>query len=68
VADGDAAELGALVRGNVIAQLLNLREQPSVARALNEGRLEIHGWFYDILSGRIECYDERERRFAPLLS
>lgn len=67
-ADGDAAELGALVRGNVIAQLLNLREQPSVARALKEGRLEIHGWFYDILTGRIECYDERERRFAPLLS
>lgn len=66
-ADGETAEMAALIRGNVVAQLLNLREQPSVARALQEGRLAVHGWYYDILSGRIEQYDERTRRFTPLI-
>ncbi len=33
-ADGDSAELAALIRGNVVAQLMNLRAQPSVARAV----------------------------------
>lgn len=66
-ADGESAEMAALIRGNVVAQLHNLREQPSVACAMQEGRLAVHGWYYDILSGRIEQYDERTRRFAPLI-
>jgi carbonic anhydrase len=65
-ADGEHAELAALIRGNVVAQLLNLLAQPSVARAVVEGRLTVHGWYYDILSGRIEQYDEQMRRFLPL--
>jgi carbonic anhydrase len=65
-ADGEHAELAALIRGNVVAQLLNLRAQPSVARAVVEGRLTVHGWYYDILTGRIEQYDDEMRRFLPL--
>lgn len=66
-ADGDSAELASLIRGNVIAQLLNLRAQPCVRAAQAEGRLTAHGWYYDILSGRIEQYDDESRRFAPLV-
>ena len=66
-ADGESAELAALIRGNVVAQLLNLRAQPSVAHALEEGRLTVHGWYYEILSGRIEQYDEALGRFLPLV-
>jgi carbonic anhydrase len=65
-ADGESAELASLIRGNVVAQLLSLRAQPSVVRALAEGRLTVHGWYYDILTGRIEEYDEKMRRFLPL--
>ena len=65
-ADGEHAELVALIRGNVVAQLWNLRAQPSVARAVTEGRLTVHGWYYDILSGRIEKWNEQARRFVPL--
>jgi carbonic anhydrase len=65
--DGEHAELASLIRGNVVAQLQNLRAQPAVARAVAEGRLAVHGWYYDILSGRIERYDEEQKRFAPLL-
>jgi carbonic anhydrase len=66
-ADGESADLAALIRGNVVAQWLNLREQPSVVHAMHEGRLAVHAWYYDILTGRMERYDERTRRFAPLL-
>jgi carbonic anhydrase len=65
-ADGESAELASLIRGNVVAQLLNLRAQPSVAHAVMEGRLTVHGWYYDILSGRIERYEEEMKRFLPL--
>jgi carbonic anhydrase len=65
--DGAHAELCSLIRGNVVAQLQNLKAQPSVARAMAEGRLSVHGWYYDILSGRIEQYDESLRRFEPLV-
>jgi len=66
-ADGPGAELASLIRGNVVAQLLNLRAQPSVAHAVAEGRLEVFGWYYDILTGNIEQYDEQQKRFVPLL-
>lgn len=66
-ADGDGAELASLIRGNVVAQLANLKAQPAVAWALSHGRLGVHGWYYDILSGQIERYDERSRRFVPLM-
>ena len=66
-ADGESAELASLIRGNVVAQLMNLRAQPPVVRATAEGRLTVHGWYYDILTGRIEGYDEEKRKFAPLM-
>ena len=66
-ADGDSAELTALIRGNVVAQLENLKAQPSVARALDAGSLSVLGLYYDILTGHIERYDEHERKFSPFL-
>lgn len=66
-ADGDSADLASLIRGNVVAQLANLKAQPSVAWAMKEGKLSVHGWYYDILSGGMEYYDEKTRRFAPLV-
>jgi carbonic anhydrase len=65
-ADGESAELASLIRGNVVAQLMNLHAQPTVARAEAEDRLSVHGWYYDILTGRIEEYDEKLKRFMAL--
>jgi carbonic anhydrase len=65
-ADGDSAELASLIRGNVVAQLMNLHAQPPVVRAEAEGRLTVHGWYYDILTGRIEEYDEKLKKFVAL--
>jgi carbonic anhydrase len=65
-ADGESAELAAVIRGNVVAQLMNLRAQPPVAQALAKGRLTAHGWYYDIMTGQIEEYDEKQKRFVTV--
>ncbi len=65
-ADGESAELASLIRGNVVAQLKNLQAQIPVRHAMGEGRLTVHGWYYDILTGRIEEYDEGLKRFVAL--
>ncbi|MEU8764156.1 carbonic anhydrase [Streptomyces sp. NPDC048659] len=43
-----------LVRENVRAQLANLATHPSVARALADGSVRLHGWVFDIATGRVE--------------
>ena len=56
----------ALIHANVIAQLENLKTHPEVARALAAQTIEVHGWYYDILTGAIEVYDQLERRFIAI--
>jgi carbonic anhydrase len=65
--DGESAELASLIRGNVVAQLKNLQAQPTVVREIGLGKLMVHGWYYDILTGRIEEYDEGLGKFLPLV-
>ncbi|MGW1607193.1 carbonic anhydrase [Streptomyces eurythermus] len=48
-------KVGALVRQNVYAQLTNLTTHPSVARALAEKKVTLHGWVFDIPTGRVEA-------------
>ncbi|MCD0493244.1 carbonic anhydrase [Chromobacterium violaceum] len=64
--DNPAAKVDAMARENVIAQLANLRTHPSVALALQQGRLRLHGWMYDIASGDVLALDPEQRRFLPL--
>jgi carbonic anhydrase len=63
--DGHSRYTG-LIYANVVAQLQHLKTHPEVARRLADGNLQLHGWYYDILSGRVEAYDENQRRFRPL--
>jgi len=62
-----SGKVAGMVRENVIAQLANLRTHPSVALALSEDRLRLHGWIYDIGEGTIEAYDARSCRFVDLV-
>lgn len=48
-----AGDVGALVRQNVHAQLANLATHPSVARALEEKKVALHGWVFDIAAGEV---------------
>jgi carbonic anhydrase len=58
--------LARAVEANIIVQLGHLKTHPCVAEALAAGRLELHGWVYDIASGDVQAYDEKWRQFAPL--
>ena len=57
-----------MVRENVVAQLANLKTHPSVRLALEQGRLALHGWVYDIESGSIDVLDDATNRFVPLVA
>ena len=51
---------------NVLAQLNNLRTYPEIAARLSSQKLALHGWYYDIGSGRIDEYDAQSNTFVPL--
>ncbi|MFD5513440.1 carbonic anhydrase [Streptomyces sp. NPDC059761] len=65
-AEAPQRELGALIRGNVAAQLANLATHPAVARALDAGAVTLHGWVYDIPTGTVERIDPAAGRSAAL--
>ncbi|MBB4813984.1 MULTISPECIES: carbonic anhydrase [Pseudomonas] len=60
------AKVASMVRENVIAQLANLQTHPSVRLALEEKRVTLHGWVYDIESGCIQAFDSRTGTFVAL--
>jgi len=62
----EGERIDGMVRENVIAQLNNLRTHPSVAVALAQGRVTLHGWVYDIESGSIDALDAASGKFVPL--
>lgn len=66
VPDDEASRHIALIHANVIAQLANLKTHPEIAKRIGEGTLQAHGWYYDILTGDLEAYDQKQKRFVPL--
>jgi len=51
---------------SVIYQLENLKTYPLIQKKIAEGKLELHGWHYDIATGNIKYYDEDKKIFEPL--
>ncbi|MFD0370151.1 carbonic anhydrase [Streptomyces sp. NPDC127114] len=41
------------VQNHVLTQLLRLRSYPCVERRLAEGRLRLHGWYYEVGTGAV---------------
>jgi len=60
------ARLDALVHENVLTQLDNLLTHKVVAEAVHNKQLRVHGWVFDIGSGRVDNYDARIQKFVPL--
>ncbi len=60
------AKLNEMVKENVIAQLNNIKTHPSVALALRKGKVRLHGWVYDIESGKIMALTEGGKSFISL--
>jgi carbonic anhydrase len=63
---GPQERLVAATEENVLVQMNNLSTHPSVAAHLSDGSLKIFGWYYDIGSGQILQFDQREGQFLEL--
>ncbi len=52
---------------NILAQLRNIQTYPFVAKALEDGLLYLHGWYYDIGFGDIYAYDPITENFEKIV-
>lgn len=57
---GEAERLTQTVRAHVLFQLDNLKTYALVAERLAAGRLDLHGWVYDMETGEILAYDSQD--------
>ncbi|QHT67058.1 carbonic anhydrase [Rhodocytophaga rosea] len=54
------------VKENVLVQLENLRTHPSIATGLAMGKLKLHGWVYEIETGRVFAYQPDKKQFIHI--
>lgn len=60
------AQMNAAVEENVLVQLENLRSFSFVARRMDEGKLTIGGWVYQISTGAVYDYDPVTQQFLQI--
>ncbi|MFH8976541.1 carbonic anhydrase [Streptomyces sp. NPDC017890] len=54
------------VHHHVLAQLLRLRSYPCVERRLTDGRLRMHGWYYEVHTGTVRAHHADTDTFETL--
>ena len=59
----DHGRTRALSLENVVVQINHLRTHPSVASGLAKGELTLHGWFFEIETGRILAFNGETEQF-----
>ena len=62
----ESERLDLLIRENVVLQMVHLRSHPYVAAHLAAGKVQVHGWVYDIEHGGVQAYDEASKRFVSV--
>ncbi len=63
--DADA-KMRMLLEQNVILQLQHLKTHPTVAVAMAQKAVTLHGWVYDIKTGEVCAYDEISEAWVPV--
>ncbi len=51
---------------NVLIQIENLRTYPVVMKGLKDGRLHVHGWFFEIGTGTMYAYSPEKEQYEPV--
>ncbi|GGX33611.1 carbonic anhydrase [Streptomyces lomondensis] len=54
------------VQNHVLAQLARLRSFPGIARRLEEGRIQLHAWFYEVHTGTVLTHDPQTDSYNAL--
>lgn len=52
---------------SILHSLDNLMTYPWLKRRVEEGKLMLHGWFFDIDTGALLAYSARQQEFLPLV-
>lgn len=60
------AKMRMLLEQNVILQLQHLKTHPTVAVALAQKAVQLHGWVYDIKTGAVSAFDELNHTWVPI--
>ena len=69
VAAGSAEELScACEQESILTSLQNLQTFPWLQKRVEAGSLELHGWYFQIESGRLLGYRRETDRFEPLVA
>ncbi len=50
---------------NILHQLQNIQTYPCVDQAVKDGKLNLHGWYYDIYTGTVNIYNSSSSCFEP---
>ena len=53
-------------KNNIQLSIQRLMTYPYIVKALEEDRIELHGWWYDIGSGNLEAYDYGSKTFRKI--
>ncbi len=56
----------AVEQGSILNSLDNLRTFPFVCEQIENGRLTLHGWYIDLMSGELMIYSEDEKCFLSV--
>jgi carbonic anhydrase len=64
--DSAGPDIAEAVQAHVLGQLDRLRAYPRIAKRLEDGRLRLHGWFYEIHTGSVLAHQPRADAFLPL--
>ncbi|MYM64448.1 carbonic anhydrase [Pseudomaricurvus sp. HS19] len=56
--------LNEAIEENVLQQVQHIRTHPTVAAKLATGKVQIHGWVYNIKTGGIRCCDQNDTNFT----
>ncbi|NUK37657.1 carbonic anhydrase [Streptomyces lunaelactis] len=65
-ADTSSPDIAQAVQHHVLRQLRRLGDYPCVARRAADGRLRLHGWFYEIDTGAVLVHRSHDDAFLPL--
>lgn len=60
-------QLRACEKESILVSLNNLMTFPWVRERVNRGQLSLHGWYYNICTGQLRCYNQLAREFEILV-
>ena len=63
----DTEQLCECEMAGIVVSLENLATFPWIQSRVDEGKLKLHGWYFDIVSGEMQAYDAKTLKFSPLI-